>query len=266
MRAVVNLGFDESNGERRIIKGTEGIGSSEILNDVFIGTNIFDKDTRRNKLLDAYFVYNKKFGNTNIEATAGYSYQKFEYYGYRSGNINHPNPIVSFPASPDEVLIGYFARTNLSFKDKYLLTLAMRRDGTSRFSEENRWGNYPSAAFAWKINEDFFKDSKLISDLKMRLGWGISGQQAIPVGDFYLPRYTTGLSNSQYSIGGVAYQVGVPQSYNPNLKWEETTSYNVGFDYGLFSGRISGSVDALDRKSTRLNSSHSAKSRMPSSA
>ena len=245
LRAVVNLGFDESNGERRIIKGTEGIGSSEILNDVFIGTNIFDKDTRRNKLLDAYFVYNKKFGNTNIEATAGYSYQKFEYYGYRSGNINNPTSVESFPASPDEVLIGYFARTNLSFKDKYLLTLAMRRDGTSRFAEENRWGNFPSAAFAWKINEDFFKDSKLISDLKLRLGWGISGQQAIPVGDFYLPRYTTGLPNSQYSLGGVAYQVGVPQSYNPNLKWEETTSYNVGFDYGLFSGRISGSVDAF---------------------
>jgi iron complex outermembrane receptor protein len=245
LRAVVNMGFDESNGERRITKGTDGVGSSEILNDAFIGTNIFDKDTRRNKLLDAYFVYNKKFGSTNVEATAGYSYQKFEYYGYRSGNINNPTSVESFPASPDEVLIGYFARTNLSFKDKYLLTLAMRRDGTSRFSEENRWGNFPSAAFAWKINEDFFKDSKVLSDLKLRLGWGISGQQAIPVGDFYLPRYTTGLANSQYSFGGIAFQVGVPQSYNPNLKWEETTSYNLGIDYGLYSGRISGSIDAF---------------------
>ncbi len=245
LRAVVNLGFDESNGVRRINKGTSGIGSSEILNNNFIGTNIQDEDTRRNKLLDAYFVFNKKFGSTSLEATAGYSYQKFQYNGFRSGNRNNPTSVESFPASPDEVLIGYFARTNVGFKDKYLLTLAMRRDGTSRFSEENRWGNFPSAAFAWKMKEDFFKDSKLISDLKLRLGWGISGQQAIPVGDFYLPRYTTGLPNSQYSFGGDSYLVGVPQSYNPNLKWEETTSYNIGLDYGLFNGRISGGLDAF---------------------
>ena len=245
LRAVVNLGFDESNGVRRINKGTSGIGSSEILNNNFIGTNIQDEDTRRNKLLDAYFVFNKKFGSTSLEATAGYSYQKFQYNGFRSGNRNNPTSVESFPASPDEVLIGYFARTNIGFKDKYLLTLAMRRDGTSRFSEENRWGNFPSAAFAWKMKEDFFKDSKLISDLKLRLGWGISGQQAIPVGDFYLPRYTTGLPNSQYSFGGDSFVVGVPQSYNPNLKWEETTSYNIGLDYGLFNGKISGSLDAF---------------------
>ena len=245
LRAVVNLGFDESNGVRRINKGISGIGSSEILNNNFIGTDIQDEDTRRNKLLDAYFVFNKKFGSTSLEATAGYSYQKFQYNGFRSGNRNNPTAVESFPASPDEVLIGYFARTNIGFKDKYLLTLAMRRDGTSRFSEENRWGNFPSAAFAWKMKEDFFKDSKLISDLKLRLGWGISGQQAIPVGDFYLPRYTTGLPNSQYSFGGDSFVVGVPQSYNPNLKWEETTSYNIGLDYGLFNGKISGSLDAF---------------------
>ena len=245
LRAVVNLGFDESNGVRRINKGISGIGSSEILNNNFIGTNIQDEDTRRNKLLDAYFVFNKKFGSTSLEATAGYSYQKFQFNGFRSGNRNNPTAVESFPASPDEVLIGYFARTNIGFKDKYLLTLAMRRDGTSRFSEENRWGNFPSAAFAWKMKEDFFKDSKLISDLKLRLGWGISGQQAIPVGDFYLPRYTTGLPNSQYSFGGDSFVVGVPQSYNPNLKWEETTSYNIGLDYGLFNGKISGSLDAF---------------------
>jgi len=243
LRAVINLGFDESNGVRRINKGTSGIGTSEILNNNFIGTDIEDTDTRRNKLLDTYFVYNKKFGNTNVEATLGYSYQKFQYYGYRSGNRNNSAAVESFPASPDEVLIGYFARTNIGFKDKYLLTLAMRRDGTSRFSEENRWGNFPSAAFAWKLKEDFFKDSTLLSDLKLRLGWGISGQQAIPVGDFYLPRYTTGLPNSQYSFGGTSFQVGVPQSYNPNLKWEETTSYNLGLDYGLFNGRLSGGLD-----------------------
>jgi iron complex outermembrane receptor protein len=247
LRAVLNLGFDESNGVRRISRGTVGVGTSEFFNPQvgYIGTSIMDEDTRRNKLLDAYFVYNKRFGSTSVEATAGYSYQKFQYSGFRSGNRNNPTAVESFPASPDEVLIGYFARTNIGFKDKYLFTLAMRRDGTSRFAEENRWGNFPSAAFAWKMKEDFFKDSKLISDLKLRLGWGVSGQQAIPVGDFYLPRYTTGLPNSQYSFGGDSFLVGVPQSYNPNLKWEETTSYNIGLDYGLFNGKISGGLDVF---------------------
>ena len=245
LRAVVNLGFDESNGVRRINKGISGVGTSEILNNNFIGTNIYDEDTRRNKLLDAYFVYNEKFNKINVELTAGYSYQKFEYNGFRSGNRNNPTAVQSIPASPDEVLIGYFARTNIGFNDKYLLTLAIRRDGTSRFSEENRWGNFPSAAFAWKLKEDLFKESKLISDFKLRLGWGISGQQAIPVGDFYLSRYTTGLINSQYSFAGDSFVVGVPQSYNPNLKWEETTSYNLGIDYGLFNGRISGGLDVF---------------------
>jgi iron complex outermembrane receptor protein len=245
LRAVVNLGFDESNGIRNIRKGTMGVGSSEILNNRFIGTNIEDEDTRRNKLLDAYFVYNEAFGKVNVEATAGYSYQKFEYYGFRSGNTRNPSSVESFPAAPDEVLIGYFARTNIGVNDKYLFTFAMRRDGTSRFSEDNRWANFPSAAFAWKINEDFLQESKFVSDLKLRLGWGISGQQAIPVGDFYLARYSTGLANSQYSFNSVAIPVGVPQSYNPNLKWEETTSYNAGLDYGLFGGKITGSVDAF---------------------
>ena len=246
LRAVVNLGFDESNGIRRINRGTVGVATSPFLIDTFIGTNIRDEDTRRNKLLDAYFVYNKKFGTTSIEATAGYSYQKFEFSGFRSRNRNNPADVPDVIDAPDEVLLGYFARTHIGFKDnKYLLTLSFRRDGTSRFSEENRWGNYPSAAFAWKMKEDFFKDSKMISDFKLRLGWGISGQQAIPVGDFFLPKYTTGLLNSQYSFGGQSFLAGVPNAYNPNIKWEETASYNAGIDYGLFDNRLSGSVDVF---------------------
>lgn len=244
LRAVVNLGFDESTGVRTIRKGNVGIGSSEILNNEFIGTNIRDEDNRRNKLLDAYFVYNKKFGNTNVEATAGYSYQRYEDRRARSGNRNNPTAVESFPSRPDEVLIGYFARTNIGYKDKYLLTLAMRRDGSSRFVEENRWGNFPSAAFAWKMKEDFFKDSKAISDLKLRLGWGITGQQAIEFGDFQLSKYSTGLANSQYSFNDVNIPVGVPLAYNPDLTWEKTTSYNIGVDFGINSNRITGSIDA----------------------
>jgi iron complex outermembrane receptor protein len=128
----------------------------------------------------------------------------------------------------------------------------LRRDGTSRFSEDNRWGNFPSAAFAWKFGQDVFKDSKVVSDMKLRLGWGITGQQQIPVGDFYLERYNVGDTNSQYFFAASPYPVGVPAPRNPDLKWETTTTYNVGLDYGLFNNRINGSLDAFYKQTNDL--------------
>ncbi|WP_298148344.1 SusC/RagA family TonB-linked outer membrane protein [Flavobacterium sp.] len=249
LRAVVNLGFDESTGVRRIVREATGVATSPTFgtgaNEVFIGNREYNADTRRNKLLDAYFVYSKDLGATNFDVTAGYSYQIFQYSGFTTGNQNNPESFPTFPADPDEVLIGYFTRANINISDKYLFTFAFRRDGTSRFSEDNRWGNFPSAAFAWKVKEDFFKNSTVLSDLKLRLGYGITGQQAIPVGDRYLPRYNVGFENSQYNIGGTFFGSGTPQIYNPNLKWEETTTYNVGFDYGFFNGRVNGAIDAF---------------------
>jgi iron complex outermembrane receptor protein len=151
----------------------------------------------------------------------------------------------------DLVLIGLFGRTNLSYNDKYLLTLTYRRDASSRFPKTDKWGNFPAASFAWKINKDFFKENKTISDLKLRLGWGITGQQNLPVNarNYYLPIYSTGQANSQYYFGGQTYTVGVPSDYNPFIKWEETTTYNAGIDYGLFNNRISGGVDVFYKQS-----------------
>lgn len=252
LRAVVNLGFDESNGERRRLVGNTAL-TGFINGNTLFGTNEFTEQTRRNKLLDAYFVYNKKFSNVNFELTSGYSYQKFQNYGFNTFNVNDitaPDPR-GF-ASPDEVLIGLFGRTNISINDKYLFTFSLRRDGTSRFSEDNRWGNFPSAAFAWKFGQDVFKNSKVVSDMKLRLGWGITGQQEIPVGDFYLERYNIGDPNSQYSFANLPYPVGVPAPRNPDLKWETTTTYNIGLDYGLFNNRITGSLDAFYKQTDDL--------------
>ncbi len=254
LRAVVNLGYDNSEGDGSYIRSTESIrGFRTGNNQPFLGNESYYTSTRTNKLLDGYLAYNRDFDNFGLEVTAGYSYQKFEGENYNSGELKDPDSESDVATNPDIVLIGYFARTNLSFEDKYLLTLSYRRDGTSRFSEDNRWGNFPAAAFAWKLSEeDFLKGSQAISTLKLRLGWGITGQQDIPASYAYLGRYVTGDNVSQYNFGGVPITVGIPQSRFEDIKWEETTTYNVGFDYGFFNDRLTGSLEFYLKESNDL--------------
>jgi iron complex outermembrane receptor protein len=134
------------------------------------------------------------------------------------------------------------------------MTLTYRRDGSSVFSAENRWGNFPSAALAWKMKEEaFLKDSKVFSDLKLRLGWGVTGQQEMGRANFlYLEPYSIGNSNSQYVFGTVPTNLAVPQFRNVNIKWEETTTANIGFDFGFFNNRLTGSVEAFSKVSKNL--------------
>lgn len=256
LKATVNLGFDEATGTRtRYVPTTAASAPSN--NNVPFGTDEYSTRTLRNKLLDTYLNYNKTFGKVNIDATAGYSYQKFEEESFYQGNLNNPTLPPNFPETDkvtDNVLIGFFGRANFSFNDKYLVTLSYRRDGSSRFSEENRWGNFPAAAFAWKLREEFFSESQTIDDLKLRLGYGITGQQELgnDARNFYLQQYTTGSGDSQYFFGPNPLPIGVPNAYNTKLKWEETTTYNAGIDYALFNNRISGAVDVFYKKTTDL--------------
>ena len=250
LRGVVNLGFDESNGERTKLAGADA-ATSFTNNNIPFGTNEFTESVRRNKLLDAYFVYTKKFTNLDFDFTAGYSYQKFENARFATGNVNNPLSVPVYTPETPVVLIGYFGRTNLNYMDKYLLTLSLRRDSSSRFSKENRDGYFPSAAFAWKMKNDFFKESQLISDLKLRLGWGITGQQDIPPANDYLQQYNIGLGTSQYFFGPVATPIAISGRISPELKWELTSTYNVGLDFGIYS-RINGSVDVFYKESTDL--------------
>ncbi len=254
LRAVINVGFDESNGERtRIVPNNAATGF--INADILYGTNEFSKRTLRNKLFDGYLVYNNDFGKLTMEATAGYSYQKFEDVAFITGNINNPdNAAADRQIQTDNVLIGFFGRANFNFNNKYLLTLSYRRDGSSRFLEENRWGDFPAAAFAWKIREDFFAESAMLSDLKLRLGYGITGQQDLPndANLYVLQQYSIGNPNSQYILGTIPYPVGVPRPFNSLLKWEETTTFNVGVDYGFFNNRLVGAIDLFYKKSADL--------------
>jgi TonB-linked SusC/RagA family outer membrane protein len=254
LRAVVNVGFDESNGERRRLVGADA-GSAPSNENIPYGTDQYTEARRQNKLLDTYLVYNKTFNSLNFEFTTGYSYQKFESSKFETGNILNPDLPSTFPETTtdtDTFLIGFFARTNLNFRDKYLLTLSFRRDGSSRFEEENRWGNFPSAAFAWKIKEDFLKDNNTISDLKLRLSYGITGQQDIPEPNGYLQKYQLGAGNSQYYFGDEPVGVALPYKVTKNLKWEETATYNAGVDFGFIDNRITTSLDVYYKDSKDL--------------
>lgn len=250
LRAVINLGFDESDGSRNVTRSK--IARSGFLNNnVSLGTDYSESNTRTNKSLDSYFIYNKKIGTIDFEGTAGYSYQKFENRGVGGFNATNPTSRQIAFVDNDIVLVGFFARTNFSIKDKYLFTATYRRDGTSRFGEDNRWGNFPAAAFAWKVGDDLFKNSKLVSDLKLRLGWGITGQQEISESLFYRQLYNIGNPNSQYTFGNNPINIGIPSAYGP-IKWEETTTYNAGIDFGLNDNRITGNVDVFYKKSNDL--------------
>lgn len=256
LRAVVNLGYDSSKGE-----GVSTVAKNSAVSDGNGGRALSDKfgenseynSTFTNKLLDAYFVYNKTFSKLDFEGTAGYSYQKFQAERFSSGNKLNPNSVADVDTATDKVLIGFFARTNFTYNDKYLLTLTYRRDGTSVFVKENQFGNFPAASFAWKLNNEFFKDSKTISDLKLRLGWGISGQQDLGRNDYFQQQYISSQTNgSQYTFGNTPIVIGLPKDYNTKLKWEETTTYNLGLDYGFFNNRISGSIEGYYKVSDDL--------------
>ncbi|WP_136668584.1 SusC/RagA family TonB-linked outer membrane protein [Flavobacterium sp. H122] len=257
LRGVINVGLDKTKGERNLFipryAGTaDGNGTSF---SGKYGNSQFDSSESTNKLFDGYLVYSKEFGKLNLEATGGYSYQKFESESFTSRNKF--NPTSAGPETTidtDLVLIGFFGRTNLNWNDKYLLTLTYRRDGSSRFPKNEKWGNFPAASFAWKMNNDLFNEDSTISDLKLRLGWGITGQQDLPTDarNYYLPIYATGNPNSQYYFGEETYIVGLPSPTNPYLKWEETTTYNTGLDFGIFKNRINGAVDVFYKQSDDL--------------
>lgn len=251
LKAVVNLGYDKTEASRTDVSSL--LIPSQV-GDLFIGNDWAGEQTRTNKLLDGYLNYNTNFSDDlNADFTAGYSYQKFEFNGSNTGNRRDPNARPDIFADPDVVLIGFFGRANFSFLDKYLLTLNYRRDGTSRFSSKNRWGNFPGAALAWKINEeDFLKNSEVISSLKLRASYGLTGQQEITAKDIFLNRYRAGNPNSQYIFGGNVIGTNVPSAINEAIKWEETATIEFGVDYGLFNDRISGSISAFQKNSTDL--------------
>jgi TonB-dependent starch-binding outer membrane protein SusC len=255
LRAVVNAGYDHDTGYGENFTSRFAVsGPRRLTNGILIpiGNSDYSEGTGTNQLLDAYLVYAKDREKVSYDFTAGYSYQKFETSGSFTRNRFDPDTEGQSFVNDPTVLIGFFGRSNITINDKYLITLSYRRDGTSRFGEENRWGNFPAAAFAWKLRDEFFSESSKISDLKLRLGWGITGQQDINVGTFFLSQFSVGDQFSQYQFGNDFIGVGVPSARNPSIKWEETYTYNAGIDFGFNNNRLNGSLDVFYKLSYDL--------------
>jgi len=212
--------------------------------------------TNYNNLLDFYLNYNKGLESINsaIDVTAGYSWQHFKREGesYTRGIVDAEHPLYQMSDSSSFVtenyLVSFFGRVNYTLADKYLLTFTLREDGSSRFAKDNRWGTFPSVALAWKIkDESFLRNIKAVTDLKLRLGWGITGQQDI--GNDYpaMALYRQASEGSYYYINGEFIPTLRPDAYDPDIKWEETTTMNIGLDFGFVNDRITGSLDLYNR-------------------
>ena len=260
LHAHVNGGMDLSTGKQY----TDVSPYSSTNN--YYGSYGWEQKDKYNLSLNAYLQYSKDFTDKHrFDVMAGYEWQHFhdtsdqEYWGLYplSNNVvenrgqRYNN--TSSGSATESYLVSFFGRVNYTLLDRYLFTATVRQDGSSRFHKNNRWGLFPSFALGWKLKEEaFLKDVDVLSDLKLRLGYGITGQQNINSGDYpYLAVYETNKDGAYYPIlgEGITYR---PNAYNPDLKWEKTTTYNVGLDFGFLNNRINGSVDYYYRKTTDL--------------
>ena len=254
LHAHINLGMESAFGKQVLDVSKEAYG------DHLYGRLGSDEISKTNKSLNSYLQYNKELDKHRIDLMGGYEWQHFYregksmYVGYPDGYVPNYN-LIENEWKTENFLVSFFGRANYAFNNKHLLTATVRYDGSSRFAAENRWGLFPSFAYAWKImEEDFMKSFDIMSDLKLRLGYGITGQQDLGgVGDYqYLPVYQTNKIAAYYPENGEYVSTSRPNAYNPFLKWEETTTYNAGIDYGLMNSRITGSIDYYYRVTNDL--------------
>lgn len=210
-----------------------------------------------NRLLTLYANYAKYFENikSNVDLTAGYDYQFWKsttplYYTKSAAGTT-----LSTVKASDyrHVMLSYYGRVNYSYDGKYLLTATVRRDASSRFSKDTRWGTFPSVALGWTLTEEpWLKDNKVVSNLKLRASYGVTGQQE-GIGNYnYLPVYTSSVTGAEALINGQYITTYRPEAYVENLKWETTTSWNFGLDFGFLNGRIGGAIDFYTRKTKDL--------------
>lgn len=210
-----------------------------------------------NRLLTLYANYAKYFEDikSNVDLTAGYDYQYWKsttplYYTKSAAGTN-----LSTVKASDyrHVMLSYYGRINYSFDGKYLLTATVRRDASSRFSKDTRWGTFPSVALGWTLTEEpWLKNQKVLSNLKLRASYGVTGQQE-GIGNYnYLPVYTSSVTGAEALINGQYITTYRPEAYVSDLKWETTTSWNFGLDFGFLDGRIGGAIDFYTRKTKDL--------------
>jgi iron complex outermembrane receptor protein len=266
LRLHATFGADVSKGRQH------RSGSSASPQYIYYGSYGYEQILKRNHSFSAYAQYYKDFAKVHhFDIMGGYEWQHFwrsvynDYVGYYGpNNTEHPqyedengnwclqeNDHTPYRFRTENYLVSFFGRMNYSLMDRYMLTFTVRRDGSSRFKDH--WSTFPSAAFAWRIIEEpFLKNQSTMSDLKLRLGWGKTGQQDVNSDYAWIPTYSksTG-TNGFYPVtgDGVLYR---PDNFTPDLKWETTTTYNLGLDFGFFKQRFTASIDIYKRKTTDL--------------
>lgn len=248
LKAVVNAGFDKSKTDGNDV--TSPLVSANSFNNQ--GSTAFYKQDRNNTTFQAFLNYVKEINQHRFDVMGGYEYQNFIRENETGTDYGKSDvtPLRNY-FKTEYRLASQFGRINYGFNNTYLATFTVRRDGTSRFAPDNRYGIFPSAALAWKLNEQFGINDTF-SDLKLRFGWGVTGQQDINSGDFpYLAAYTPG-QGLLYQFGGAFYDVLRPNPYDAQIKWEETTSTNFGLDFGIRQAKISGSIDFYMKKTEDL--------------
>jgi iron complex outermembrane receptor protein len=247
LHANLNMAIDKTSGN-----GTVQIAKTSSIAYVDGGRNEKYTQDKKNELLEFYLNYTKGLGNVNLDLMGGYSWQHFYRSNYDFATSEDGAKVLT-PATtvPKEYyLVSLFGRANFTFFRDYLLTFTLRRDGTSRFSPDNRYSLFPAAAFAWKIVQRSKGD---FTGLKLRLGYGVTGQQDISSDYYpYLARYLGSYPNAQYQFGSTFYNTLRPQGYDANIKWEQTTTYNGAVDFGFLSNRVTGTFELYQRKTTNL--------------
>ena len=278
-----NFGADYSFGKQTNVNNMLGTASH------YTGWNGYSQKSKYNLQFNCYAQYGHDWeqAHQHFDIMAGYEWQHFYNEFYSQGNGLYPatyiDPVkAGGPAYPsksegkgENYLVSFFGRLNYIGWNQLMITATVRGDGSSRFAPDHRWGVFPSVALGWKIKETFMKDVHWLNDLKLRLGYGITGQQD-GIGDYaYMPSYsqTTG-HTSYYPVGGTNYAIedndantvdkvidsegnvlyisDRPNAFNSKLTWEKTTTYNAGIDYSFLNNRISGSIDYYFRNTTDL--------------
>ncbi|MBK7376496.1 MAG: SusC/RagA family TonB-linked outer membrane protein [Chitinophagaceae bacterium] len=265
LHVLFNFGIDNSKGS-----GNDNIDSAAATNFRTGGRKTYYEQGKTNTITDIQLFYTKELKklNTKVDVLVGHSYQdfitnvkNFASFSYRAiadptnpqkkDTIAGTEPVF-LTDKPEYRIESYLGRVNLSVANKYLVTASLRRDASSKFSKDNRVGYFPAVALAWKLKDEFLRNVNLVNELKLRFGWGTTGQQdGIPYYS-YLPYYARSNSAAQYQFGNTYYSFLRPSAYDPDRKWESTNTTNIGIDFGILNNRISGTVDYYVKKTKDL--------------
>jgi TonB-dependent starch-binding outer membrane protein SusC len=242
LMATARLGYDVASSERRAFYPATLWGQQK---QTYPGYMNRSNPRETTALLDAFLTHRALFATSNLETTAGYSYEssRGDYPFFEARGLPFHEEIETRVPGVERRLISFFGRANYTLHDRYLATVSLRHDGSSRFGPGNQWGTFPAVALAWRVSEEsFMAGPAWLSDLKLRASWGVNGNQAFA--DYmWVPSYRFGDAFTQAQFGDQFVGTIRPTAVDPNIKWEETTSYNVGFDYGLLNNRLTGSLD-----------------------